>query len=229
MKTNFLIAFLCLCTLAGSACNQPNQTAKDASSSSNTHAGMNHNAANVAMNHEGMNHGEMDHSTMNHSDMQSSPNADDAPYVLQFLDTMIAHHQGAVDMAKPAETKADHSELKTLAKNIIADQEKEIAQMKKWREEWFAGKPPAINMEMAGMSDSMKGMDMKKLGSSSGNDFDLEFVKQMIPHHEGATVMAKEALQKSQKEEIKTLASAIIKAQEAEIKQMKSWQTAWGK
>jgi len=34
--------------------------------------------------------------------MKSSPNAANAPYDLQFLDTMIAHHQGAVDMAKIA-------------------------------------------------------------------------------------------------------------------------------
>ena len=70
---------------------------------------------------------------------------------------------------------------------------------------------------------------MKKLDSSSGNEFDLEFINQMIPHHQGAVVMAREALQKSQKEEIKKLAITIIKAQEAEIKQMKDWQTAWSK
>jgi uncharacterized protein (DUF305 family) len=36
-------------------------------------------------------------------------------------------------------------------------------------------------------------------------------------------------LQKSQKQEIKTLASAVVKAQEAEIKQMKDWQATWSK
>ena len=78
---------------------------------------------------------------------------------------------------------------------------------------------------MMGMNDSMKGMDMKKLGSLTGNDLDLEFIKQMIPHHQGAVVMANEAVQKSQKNEIKTLANGIIKAQNAEIKQMQDWQT----
>ena len=101
--------------------------------------------------------------------------------------------------------------------------------MKKWRDEWFKDKSPAINMEMMGMNDSMKGMDMKKLGSLTGNDLDLEFIKQMIPHHQGAVVMANEAVQKSQKNEIKTLANGIIKAQKAEIKQMQDWQTAWKK
>jgi uncharacterized protein (DUF305 family) len=54
-------------------------------------------------------------------------------------------------------------------------------------------------------------------------------MKQMIPHHEGAVVMAQEALQKVQKPEIKSMANAIVKAQQAEIKQMKDWQTAWSR
>ncbi len=79
------------------------------------------------------------------------------------------------------------------------------------------------------MMDSMKDMDMKTLEAASGKTYDLEFIKQMIPHHEGAVVMAQKALQKSQKPEIKTLANAIIKAQQTEIKQMKDWQTAWSR
>ena len=142
---------------------------------------------------------------------------------------MIAHHRGAIDMAGPCATKAQHTEVKTLCANIISSQQKEIADMKSWRDKWFPGAAPAMNMEMMGMNDSMKGMDIKILGGLSGNDFDLAFIKQMIPHHEGAVVMANEALQKSTKPEIKTLAAAIIKAQEAEINQMKQWQTAWSK
>lgn len=223
MKIKILVSVLFLSVLVGSACNRPNQTTSNSVSNS-AHAGMNHNAANTAGNHQGM-----DHSSMSHSEINSSPGAENAPYDLQFLDTMIAHHQGAVEIAKPTAGKAEHSEIKTLAKNIIADQEKEIAEMKRWREQWFSGKPAAINMQMAGMTDSMKGMDMKKLDSSSGAEFDLEFIKQMIPHHEGAVSMAREAIKKSQKEEIKNLAAAIIKAQEAEIKQMKDWQMSWSK
>ena len=41
--------------------------------------------------------------------------------------------------------------------------------------------------------------------------------------------MAKEALQKSEKPEIKTLAGQIIKAQEAEIKMMNEWKEKWAK
>lgn len=169
--------------------------------------------------------GEM--SGMNHGAMQSSPNAANAPYDLQFLDTMTAHHQGAVDMARPAETKAQHAELKEMARNIIRDQEREIAQMKQWRDEWYAGKPQAMNMEMSGMMDSMRGMDMTKLNAASGNAFDVMFLDMMTPHHQGAITMGREALTKAGHPEIKKLAQQIIDAQEREIAQMNKWKAAW--
>jgi uncharacterized protein (DUF305 family) len=226
MKTKFLALSLILTAVAGAACS----TGQTPVTNSNSTAHLNHNSMNHnAMNHGNMNHQTMNHNDMNHSEMKSSPNAANAPYDLQFLDTMIAHHQGAVEMARDVETKAEHSELKTLARNIISSQEKEIVEMKGWREKWFAGVAPAMNMEMAGMNDSMKDMDMTKLSSLNGNAFDLEFIEQMIPHHDGAVIMAKEALQKSQRAEIKRLAESIIKDQEREIKQMKDWQIAWQK
>ena len=169
---------------------------------------------------------------MNHSDMKSSPNAASQPYDLQFLDRMTHHHQGALDMAKMAVDKMQNAELKAFAQKIIADQNKEIAQMKEWREKWFAGKPEAMNMEMPGMGDSMKmmmGDGMKKMEAASGKDFDIHFLDMMTPHHAGAVTMGKEALTKAEHPEIKTLANQIIKAQEAEIKMMANWKAKWAK
>ncbi|MEO6655782.1 MAG: DUF305 domain-containing protein, partial [Pyrinomonadaceae bacterium] len=114
--------------------------------------------------------------------------------------------------------------------NIITAQNKEIQQMNDWREKWFTGKPAAMNMDMAGMSDSlksMKGEDIKKWAASTGKDFDLIFLDMMTPLHTGAVKMAKEATTKAEHEEIKTLAQNIIKAQEAEIKQMAEWKSKW--
>lgn len=53
-----------------------------------------------------------------------------------FLSEMIAHHQGAVDMAKLASTQAKHQEVKDLANNIIAAQTSEIARMEQWQKSW---------------------------------------------------------------------------------------------
>jgi uncharacterized protein (DUF305 family) len=218
MKTHISIALVCvfLAACAGSN-NTPNVN--------HAHHNMNMNAsANTAtMDHNSMGHGD----ASDQANMQSSPGAATAPYDLQFLDTMTSHHQGAVDMAKLAETRAEHKELKELAASIVYDQEKEIAKMSEWRDKWFAEKTKAINMKFPGMSHGMGGMDLKKLESLKGSDFDIEFIKQMIPHHEGAVEMAKNLQKQDAHAELKELAGDIIREQEAEIKQVREWLGRW--
>lgn len=234
MKTIILTMVLGLTAIAFAACGQ---NATNSNSAMN-HGGMNRNTMmnSNSMNHNSMNMNGMNHNSMpmnsnmqmNHSEMKSDPNATSAPYDLQFIDTMTAHHSGAVEMAKMVDGKTQNAELIKFGKQIIADQEKEIGQMKEWREKWFKGAPRALNMEMPGMMDSMK-MDMSKLSNSKDKAFDLAFIEMMIPHHAGAVSMAKEALTKSEKPEIKTLSNNIIKAQEAEIKMMNEWKEKWSK
>ncbi|BAT52834.1 hypothetical protein NOS3756_17750 [Nostoc sp. NIES-3756] len=158
----------------------------------------------------------------------------DANYDLRFIDAMIMHHQGAVNMANVAQQKSKRTEIKKLAADIINAQNQEISQMKQWRTAWYpkAGdQPMAHDATMGHMmpmsSQQQQAMMMSQDLGKADAEFDLRFINAMIPHHEGAVVMAQDALQKSQRQEIKTLAQAIIKAQEGEIKEMKQWRTTW--
>lgn len=64
-------------------------------------------------------------------------------------------------------------------------------------------------------------------GVMINSNIDAHFIEQMIPHHEDAITMAKLAIEKSQHQEIKTLAQNIISSQSSEIEQMKNWYKDW--
>ena len=76
------------------------------------------------------------------------------------------------------------------------------------------------NMSM--MNDMMV-RDLQK-GDSR---YDHRFIDMMIPHHEGAIMMAKDAQQKATRPELKKLAESIITGQQKEIDQMKEWRATW--
>lgn len=77
------------------------------------------------------------HDTMSMADMtEQLKNKSGDDFDKAFIEMMISHHEGAVDMAELIPSRAKHSEIKQLGEAIIAAQTKEIADMKQWQKDW---------------------------------------------------------------------------------------------
>ncbi len=71
-------------------------------------------------------------------------------------------------------------------------------------------------------ADVMNKMHEDMAGEQTGNA-DADFMRGMIPHHQGAIDMARIVLEKGADPEVKALAQKVIAAQEREIAEMKDW------
>jgi uncharacterized protein (DUF305 family) len=93
---------------------------------------------------------EMDHSAMGHAAPASEGGSDAAFRAanakmhadmavdltgdadVDFVRSMIPHHQGAIDMARIVIEHGNDPELRALAEEIVATQETELARMQEW-------------------------------------------------------------------------------------------------
>lgn len=59
------------------------------------------------------------------------------PFDKAFIDEMIPHHESAIAMAEVALQNTDDSEIRGIAGDIVSAQQREIEQMKQWRQQWY--------------------------------------------------------------------------------------------
>lgn len=143
----------------------------------------------------------------------------------RFIDSMVPHHKGAVDMARVALREAEHDEIRQLAENIVSTQRAEIKELKAIKKEEF-GKA-GVPMNMGAKEMEMMGMTMEPRELAKQDPFDKAFIDNMVPHHQSAIDMANIARKESDNPRIKELAANIVSAQEKEIEQMKAWREEW--
>jgi uncharacterized protein (DUF305 family) len=170
------------------------------------------------MNHEGMDHGS--EGMASEMLMENGEYSDE-----RFIDAMVPHHQGAVEMAEVALKNAEHEEIKKLSRNIISTQRAEIEELRSIKKEEFGTSEVPMQMSPSEMESMGMMMDPGELADEQ--PFDKAFIDAMIPHHESAIEMAQVAYRESDNPQIRTLAESIVDAQAREITQMKEWRHEW--
>ena len=139
---------------------------------------------------------------------------------IRYMTNMIDHHHMAIMMGEMAVEKAVHPELKQLGEDIVETQMAEIEQMQTWLKDWYG-----IEHEPRMTRGQQKQMD--KLEAMSGSEFEIAFLKEMIPHHRMAVMMSIPVAGRATHVELRELAQDVITTQTAEIQQMQTWLKDW--
>jgi uncharacterized protein (DUF305 family) len=136
-----------------------------------------------------------------------------------FAALMKAHHQGAVDMAKLEIAKGRDSAMINMANMILSDQTKEINQF----EQFLSSAKPGTQKSDAFYNETMQDMHKMHGETAEGGTIDVQFVRAMIPHHQGAVDMATVYLKYAKDPGLKSLAQRIISSQKKEIQLFQNW------
>jgi uncharacterized protein (DUF305 family) len=173
----------------------------------------------------GMNNSGMDHGSTGSGGMARQMVMEKGIYTDRaFIDAMVPHHQGAVEMAEVALKNAEHEEIKQLSENIVSTQEAEIEELRSIKKAEYG---------TAEVPSSMDRQEMDTMGMTLPGEltrqrpFDKAIMDAMIPHHESAIEMADVALEESNNPRIQEIARAIVDAQQREIAQMRAWRKEW--
>jgi uncharacterized protein (DUF305 family) len=145
---------------------------------------------------------------------------------IAWLSQMIEHHRGAVEMSQKCVKNCLDQDVKTAAQKIINAQDKEILQMKTWLKNWYQTIPDP--KQMALMKADMKPMmDLSASGmtpmAGMNMPIDRSFLEGMIPHHQHAVAMGKDAAKRAMRPELRTFGQAVVSDQSKEIKQYQNW------
>jgi uncharacterized protein (DUF305 family) len=135
---------------------------------------------------------------------------------------MTAHHRQGVEIAGIGAEKASDPHLRALARMMTAGQNGEIAILRQWWRSWFEGELPDVT---SGEHQTMPGMiadeQIGKLQQVQSGEFDRLFVSLMSRHHEGAILMASDALRNASDPRLKLISYSIGYEQRGEINLMR--------
>jgi LPXTG-motif cell wall-anchored protein len=140
-----------------------------------------------------------------------------ADFEINYINSIIPHHQDAIEMARMVQNDAPHKEVRDVATTIINAQQSEIEELSTWLNDWYGQQPnPDPRMKM---SPSM--MDMLKQADPTMRE--KLFLAMMREHHQSAIEIGQLVLQKATHQELKDQAQKMITDQAKEQAMFGGW------
>ncbi len=140
-----------------------------------------------------------------------------------FINRMIPHHEAAISMAENILKYTTNIEIEEIAKTIIKEQSEDIATMKTLKETCTEeNNSRDMFLYEKGYLDAFNKMIQGMSNAQTGNNVNVDFLTEMIPHHEGAINMAKNLLKFEVCEPLRTLAENIVTSQTSQAEEMKT-------
>jgi uncharacterized protein (DUF305 family) len=143
-----------------------------------------------------------------------------------FARDMATHHDQAVQMAQVVRDNSTDPAVRLLAFDIETGQLAQIGQMRGWLDAWgqtgqsqipqmsWMDHPIEPGQLMPGMATTA---ELARLKSLRGKAMDVYFLRLMIRHHKGGLEMAQYGAAHAGKSYVRTMASAIVTAQQNEV------------
>lgn len=142
---------------------------------------------------------------------------------VNFIDCMIPHHQMAIYMSENLLEYTTYEPLQRIANHMIKRQTEEIEQIREIAKNTygFRNMPKDANCYWDKYLEITKVMLEKMKNAPRCIYINLNFINEMIPHHEGAIAMCENVLLFRIDPRLKVVADSIIKEQRKGIKELK--------
>lgn len=132
---------------------------------------------------------------------------------LRYMNAMIAHHRGAILLAKQAE-QSERQEVRDLAVAIQKSEPVLIDELYQWKRDWYGDRRPVTDPLVA------------RLGNYDAT-FDLRFLNALIAHHENGILMTKEVRLKSSRNSVLDNADAVEAFLNGGLTMLRGWRSEW--
>lgn len=145
---------------------------------------------------------------------------------IDFIECMIPHHQAAIDMCENLLSYTRYPALQKMANDIIQTQTIGIKKMKEIASTTygFPNTPQDVKNYTEKYLEITKNMIENMKSAPRCININLDFINEMIPHHEGAVAMCENLLPYRMDPRLKLVADTIIEEQSKGVNQLKEIQ-----